>query len=72
MAHSHEHGRHHHHHDDGGHHHHHSGNPLVRVAQALGPVLLGMGAPVSVVQAGDDVEDIVAIAAVAAMDAAGR
>lgn len=37
-------------------------------AQAIGPILLGMGAPVHVLQAGDDVEDIVAIAAVAAMD----
>ncbi len=41
-------------------------------AEAIGPILLGMGAPVHVLQAGDDVEDIVAIAAVAAMDAAGR
>jgi phosphotransacetylase len=31
-----------------------------------------MGAPVHVLQAGDDVEDIVAIAAVAAMDANSR
>ncbi|MCY4145334.1 MAG: NADP-dependent malic enzyme [Chloroflexi bacterium] len=41
-------------------------------AEAIGPILLGMGAPVHVLQAGDDVEEIVAIAAVAAMDAAGR
>lgn len=41
-------------------------------AEAIGPILLGMGAPVHVLQAGDDVEDIVAIAAVAAMDAQGR
>ena len=41
-------------------------------AEAIGPVLLGMGAPVHVLQAGDDVEDIVAMAAVAAMDAQGR
>ncbi len=41
-------------------------------AEAIGPILLGMGAPAHVLQAGDDVEDIVAIAAVAAMDAAGR
>ncbi|MCY4020726.1 MAG: NADP-dependent malic enzyme [Chloroflexi bacterium] len=41
-------------------------------AEAIGPILLGMGAPVHVLQAGDDVEDIVAIAAVAAMDAHGR
>ncbi len=39
---------------------------------AIGPILLGMGAPVHVLQAGDDVEDIVAIAAVAAMDAQSR
>ena len=41
-------------------------------AEAIGPILLGMGAPVHVLQAGDDVEDIVAIAAVAAMDAHRR
>ena len=41
-------------------------------AEAIGPILLGMGAPVHVLQAGDDVEDIVAIAAVAAMDAHTR
>jgi malate dehydrogenase (oxaloacetate-decarboxylating)(NADP+) len=41
-------------------------------AEAIGPILLGMGSPVHVLQAGDDVEDIVAIAAVAAMDANGR
>ncbi len=41
-------------------------------AEAIGPVLLGMGAPVHVLQASDDVEDIVAMAAVAAMDAQGR
>ena len=41
-------------------------------AKAIGPILLGMGAPVHVLQAGDDVEDIVAIAAVAAMDAHER
>ncbi len=41
-------------------------------AEAIGPILLGMGAPVHVLQAGDDVEDIVAIAAVAAMDANSR
>ena len=41
-------------------------------AEAIGPVLLGMGAPVHVLQAGDDVEEIVAMAAVAAMDAQGR
>jgi malate dehydrogenase (oxaloacetate-decarboxylating)(NADP+) len=41
-------------------------------ATTIGPILLGMGAPVHVLQAGDDVEDIVAIAAVAAMDAHSR
>ena len=41
-------------------------------ATAIGPILLGMGAPVHVLQAGDDVEEIVAIAAVAAMDAQSR
>ena len=41
-------------------------------AEAIGPILLGMGAPVHVLQAGDDVEDIVAIAAVATMDANAR
>jgi malate dehydrogenase (oxaloacetate-decarboxylating)(NADP+) len=41
-------------------------------AQAIGPILLGMGAPVHVLQAGDDVEEIVAMAAVAAMDAQSR
>ena len=38
-------------------------------AEAIGPILLGMCAPVHVLQAGDDVENIVAMAAVAAMDA---
>lgn len=41
-------------------------------ATVIGPVLLGLGAPIHVLQAGDDVEDIVAIAAVAAMDAQSR
>jgi malate dehydrogenase (oxaloacetate-decarboxylating)(NADP+) len=41
-------------------------------AQAIGPILLGMGAPVHVLQTGAEVRDIVNIAAVAAMDAAGR
>jgi malate dehydrogenase (oxaloacetate-decarboxylating)(NADP+) len=40
-------------------------------AEAIGPILLGMGAPVHVLQAGDDVRDIVDIAAVAVMDAMG-
>mgnify|MGYP002682212621 CR=1 FL=1 len=42
-----------------------------RTAEAIGPILLGMGAPVHVLQAGDDVRDIVDIAAVAVMDASG-
>jgi malate dehydrogenase (oxaloacetate-decarboxylating)(NADP+) len=41
-------------------------------AQAIGPILLGMGAPVHVLQTGDDVRDIVNIAAVAVMDAMRR
>ncbi|MEO8613294.1 MAG: NADP-dependent malic enzyme, partial [Chloroflexota bacterium] len=41
-------------------------------AQAIGPILLGMDAPIHVLQAGDDVEDIVAMSAVAAMDAQSR
>lgn len=41
-------------------------------AQAIGPILLGMGAPVHVLQTGDDVRDIVNIAAVAVMDAMDR
>lgn len=41
-------------------------------AEAIGPILLGMGAPVHVLQAGDDVEDIVAMTAFAVMDAQSR
>ncbi|MCB9452319.1 MAG: NADP-dependent malic enzyme [Anaerolineaceae bacterium] len=41
-------------------------------AEAIGPILLGMDAPVHVLQAGDEVEHIVAMAAVAAMDAQSR
>lgn len=41
-------------------------------AQAIGPILLGVGAPVHVLQTGDDVRDIVHIAAVAVMDAMER
>ncbi len=37
-------------------------------AEAIGPILLGMGAPVHVLQTGDEVRDIVNIAAVAVMD----
>jgi malate dehydrogenase (oxaloacetate-decarboxylating)(NADP+) len=41
-------------------------------AQAIGPILLGVGAPVHVLQTGDEVRDIVNIAAVAVMDAINR
>ena len=41
-------------------------------AQAIGPILLGMGAPIHVMQTGDEVRDIVNIAAVAVMDAMNR
>jgi malate dehydrogenase (oxaloacetate-decarboxylating)(NADP+) len=41
-------------------------------AQAIGPILLGLGAPVHVLQTGDDVEAIVHMTAVAVMDAQGR
>lgn len=41
-------------------------------ATAIGPILLGMGAPVHVLQTGDQVADIVNIAAVAVMDAMSR
>ncbi len=41
-------------------------------AKAIGPILLGIGAPVHVMQTGDDVNDIVQIAAVAVMDALSR
>ncbi len=41
-------------------------------AKAIGPILLGTGAPVHVLQTGDEVESIVQVAAVAAMDAMGR
>jgi malate dehydrogenase (oxaloacetate-decarboxylating)(NADP+) len=41
-------------------------------AEAIGPILLGMGAPVHVLQTGDEVRDIVNIAAVAVMDAMSR
>ena len=41
-------------------------------AQAIGPILLGLGAPVHVLQTGDEVRDIVNIAAVAVMDAMNR
>jgi malate dehydrogenase (oxaloacetate-decarboxylating)(NADP+) len=41
-------------------------------AEAIGPILLGIGAPIHVLQAGDDVEEIVAMAAVCVNDANGR
>ncbi len=41
-------------------------------AKAIGPILLGMGAPVHVLQTGDDVNAIVQIASVAVMDAMER
>jgi len=41
-------------------------------AKAIGPIVLGMGAPVHVLQTGDDVNAIVQIAAVAVMDAMAR
>jgi malate dehydrogenase (oxaloacetate-decarboxylating)(NADP+) len=41
-------------------------------AKAIGPILLGMGAPVHVLQTGDDVNAIVQIASVAVMDAMAR
>ncbi len=41
-------------------------------AKAIGPILLGMGAPVHVLQTGDEVNNIVQVAAVAVMDAMNR
>lgn len=41
-------------------------------AQAIGPILLGVGAPVHVLQTGDEVRDIVNMAAVAVMDTVNR
>jgi malate dehydrogenase (oxaloacetate-decarboxylating)(NADP+) len=41
-------------------------------AHAIGPILLGTGAPVHVLQTGDEVDSIVQIAAVAVMDAMNR
>ncbi len=38
-------------------------------AETIGPVLLGLDAPIHVLQAGDDVDEVVSIAAVAAVDA---
>jgi len=41
-------------------------------AQAIGPILLGMGAPVHVLQTGDEVVDIINIAAIAVLDVMSR
>jgi malate dehydrogenase (oxaloacetate-decarboxylating)(NADP+) len=41
-------------------------------AKAIGPILLGTGAPIHVLQTGDEVDSIVQMAAVAAMDAMSR
>lgn len=41
-------------------------------AEAIGPILLGVGAPVHVLQTGDEVKNIVNIAALAVMDAIAR
>jgi malate dehydrogenase (oxaloacetate-decarboxylating)(NADP+) len=41
-------------------------------AKAIGPILLGVGAPVHVLQTGDDVNAIVQIASVAVMDVMSR
>jgi malate dehydrogenase (oxaloacetate-decarboxylating)(NADP+) len=41
-------------------------------AKAIGPILLGVGAPIHVLQTGDEVNNIVQIAAVAVMDAMAR
>ncbi|MFH1524795.1 MAG: NADP-dependent malic enzyme, partial [Chloroflexota bacterium] len=41
-------------------------------AQAIGPILLGTGAPIHVLQTGDEVDSIVQVAAVAVMDAMSR
>jgi malate dehydrogenase (oxaloacetate-decarboxylating)(NADP+) len=41
-------------------------------AKAIGPILLGTGAPIQVLQTGDEVDSIVQVAAVAVMDAMSR
>jgi len=41
-------------------------------AETIGPILLGVGAPIHVLQAGDDVEDIISMTAVSVMDAQSR
>ena len=41
-------------------------------AETIGPILLGVNAPIHVLQAGDSVDEVVSMAAVAAMDAQAR
>jgi len=41
-------------------------------AETIGPILLGMGKPVHVLQQGDEVKDIVNMAAIAVVDAQGK
>jgi malate dehydrogenase (oxaloacetate-decarboxylating)(NADP+) len=41
-------------------------------AKAIGPILLGTGAPIQVLQTGDEVDSIVQMAAMAAMDSMSR
>jgi malate dehydrogenase (oxaloacetate-decarboxylating)(NADP+) len=41
-------------------------------AQTIGPILLGLGAPIQVLQTGDQVQDIVNMTAVAVLDAKQR
>ena len=41
-------------------------------AEAIGPILVGMAAPIHVLQRGSDVDDIVTMAAIAAVDAQDR
>lgn len=41
-------------------------------AHTIGPILLGLGAPIQVLQTGDQVQDIVNMTAVAVLDADGR
>ena len=41
-------------------------------AETIGPILLGVGAPVHVLQAGDGVDEVVSIAAAAVIDAQGK
>jgi len=41
-------------------------------AEAIGPILLGMGAPIHVLQTGAEVRDIINVAAIAVMDAMNR